>query len=310
MTYYRFDFDITRFIKRNISHPIQMVVRGWQFVMRDFLVKKILKFWIVSGLALIKYARLKPLAFDEGRVFFKIHTGLEFLYVPAFDGGLLSIEFGKLWEQQELRLLLRYTPQNGVCFDIGASFGWFALNIASARHATVYAFEPNPDAYAALCANVTRNKLESKVMPRRMAVGDKNGRVNLLKVDYFGSFVSRSVTGAADFEKVTMITVDSFRKKHAVGKVDSLKCDVEGMELPVLMGARETIGHYRPNILIELHEELANKFGYSTASVFTFFQKLGYAYYFVTDSGKLMNPLRDRQRELALGHNFFFYPKW
>ena len=50
-----------------------------------------------------------------------------------------------------------------------------------------------------------------------------------------------------------MSTFDAFVKAHSVERIDFIKIDVEGFEIDVLRGARETIERLKPSLLIEFN---------------------------------------------------------
>jgi hypothetical protein len=52
-----------------------------------------------------------------------------------------------------------------------------------------------------------------------------------------------------------------------MSRVDVLKIDVEGAELEVLRGAKDTLTRHRPVLIIELEEELLATMGTSSSEV-------------------------------------------
>jgi hypothetical protein len=56
-----------------------------------------------------------------------------------------------------------------------------------------------------------------------------------------------------------------------------VKIDVEGAELQVLRGMAESMGKYRPRIIVELVEENLKNLGASVKEVREFFRQNGYA---------------------------------
>ena len=135
--------------------------------------------------------------------------------------------------------------------DIGANLGSYALPIAqkiAAMNGTVFAYEPQRIVFYQLCGNVFLNRLDN-VHAFHMACGNLDGTINIPNVDYerspnIGGFSlddsenRRAGSAMSGYQSVNISRLDSI----ALPKTPSLiKIDVEGAELDVLMGARETI---------------------------------------------------------------------
>ena len=152
-----------------------------------------------------------------------------------------------------------------VFLDIGAKTGLWSKKLAD-KCLEIHAFEPNPETIALLKKNTRRLK---NVIIHQCAVGDKNeikaflisrrlencGFVERLK-DYTGTIL------------VPVRTIDSFN----FDKVDLIKVDTEGYELPIILGALKTIEDSRPQLYIEIHE-LEQE-----APIKSILKKMGYTY--------------------------------
>lgn len=152
----------------------------------------------------------------------------------------------------------------GVVIDAGANIGVYTLDFARIMHGWghVYAYEAQEKLFYALAGNVILNNFLN-VTARWNALGKEVGEIAIPEPDYtqpasFASFELQAMPSnnfigqAIDYNKPTarvpMITIDSQNFK----RVDLLKIDVEGMELDVLEGARETIKRCKPIIFIEV----------------------------------------------------------
>src|SRR5207244_2913504 len=71
--------------------------------------------------------------------------------------------------------------------------------------------------------------------------------------------------------------LDAFLDEAGASRVDLIKIDVEGAEMMVLRGAKQTLQRHRPAIIIELIEELLESMGTSSDEVSRFLAELGYA---------------------------------
>ncbi len=147
-----------------------------------------------------------------------------------------------------------------VCFDVGANVGVYVLQMArwSGPDGTVVAFEPNPETFSLLRRHVEINDLTERVTLVPAAVGNEMGEATLFALDRDGM----SRLGAPNVEisnrtvpiTVPLVTLDGYCAQNSVWP-DWLFVDVEGFEIKVLEGARETIRERKRamGILVEMH---------------------------------------------------------
>jgi len=152
--------------------------------------------------------------------------------------------------EPELAILHELVPIGCTAIDVGANRGYYSWALASVA-ATVEAFEPNP-----LLAKFAKAKLGRKARVHEVALSDHGGTATLY-IPRRASGSSLHITGnlgnvyahdRVDEIQVRLATLDSYGFKN----VGFLKVDVEGSEMEVLAGARETIRINRPNMVIEL----------------------------------------------------------
>jgi FkbM family methyltransferase len=160
------------------------------------------------------------------------------------------------YQYHKLEAALRHQPadRRRVCLDIGGHVGLWAMWLIEAFD-VVHAFEPVP-AHAAL---FERTVDLCKARLHRLALGRASGSVSIaVPLEQTGGAhvaTGRDNPGARynpggaseTWHGVPMVTLDSLDLEY----VDFIKIDVEGFELPVIDGGRETIGRWRPNIVIE-----------------------------------------------------------
>jgi FkbM family methyltransferase len=107
----------------------------------------------------------------------------------------------------------------------------------------VYAFEPIPQLAAYL-----RRASPKRVRVVECALSDKEGLANLYVPSNWGEASLRKPHQGAAVLGVPMKTLDSFELRN----VGLMKIDVEGHELAVLRGARDTIRTSRPIVFVEV----------------------------------------------------------
>jgi FkbM family methyltransferase len=130
------------------------------------------------------------------------------------------------------------------------------------RSGAVYAFEPAPDAFDGLCRHITLNDLQTVVHPVQAAVGavPTNGRLLLATTSGESRLATPSENETAA-TNVLVTTVDEFCERHRL-MPSFIKVDVEGAELDVLRGARETIRRSPALALfVEIHPTIWRRIG-------------------------------------------------
>lgn len=135
--------------------------------------------------------------------------------------------------------------------DAGAHVGTYTLHFAPHCRA-VYAFEPQRSTYHRLAGGVALAGLDN-VYAHNTALGDEGGRALLRRQwdDGGMSTIASDIPHAGPFptEEVPVNMLDWY----GIERVGLMKIDVEGSELAVLRGARQTIQRSGfPRLLIEL----------------------------------------------------------
>ena len=136
----------------------------------------------------------------------------------------------------------------GVVLDIGANLGTYTVPLAVRNpHLDIISFEPQQAIYHQLCGNLALNGIEN-VTAYNIAVGEVAETIELAMPDYtkeenIGGFSldpfvkSKTPTSEGMTRPVDVITIDSL----GLDNVCMIKIDVEGLEINVLRGAKETI---------------------------------------------------------------------
>lgn len=126
--------------------------------------------------------------------------------------------------------------------DIGAFVGFYTLLAASlvGPKGKVYAFEPNPHAFEILLRNVQENGYEECVEIIPKAISNRKAQLRL--------FINDRVPAESSFYKregysveVESIPLDEFFAGRGWPEVHFIKVDVEGAEVEVLEGMKETV---------------------------------------------------------------------
>lgn len=166
------------------------------------------------------------------------------------------------WEAWITRLMLGFVKPGFVCVDVGANVGYFTLVMAElvGEGGRVIAYEPEPETFDLLVRNVRSNGFSGRVRCREVGCGAVRGQGTL--------HVSRRISGGStvgvplpEAYEVRPYPIDIVRLDEDVpGRVDFVKCDAEGFDAEVFMGAE---GHFRRNpslvMLLEYDQAHAGK---------------------------------------------------
>lgn len=157
-----------------------------------------------------------------------------------------------------------------VALDVGANVGAYAVLLGQWVGATgqVFAFEPSQSAFDGLVRHIALNAQADVVRPVPAAVSDRDGTGALIVAGTAGESRLVGTGRSADLKvrttnqagaviSVPTVTIDGFCAREGV-QPSFIKIDVEGAELAVLRGARETIrrGGDRLALFVELHPSI------------------------------------------------------
>lgn len=175
------------------------------------------------------------------------------------------------WNPDEYDAFRLAVSAGATALDIGANVGAYSLLLGQwvGAGGRVFAFEPSPEVFSGLTRHVALNGLGAVITPVPCAVGDCVGEVALALAGTIGE--SRiAAPGDGDVPSVTVpvTTIDEFCAAHDLTP-SFIKVDVEGFELAVLRGARETIRRAGSALalFVEMHPSLWPMLGTSRSEL-------------------------------------------
>jgi FkbM family methyltransferase len=181
----------------------------------------------------------------------------------------------------------RLVGETDTFFDIGANIGWYSLNIALSRKlAQIHSFEPIPPTYNYLKMNLDLNTA-SNITAHNFGFSNSVGNLDFY-YDEEGSG-NASMANVTNREYVQVMkckvrTLDEFSTLEKIS-VDFIKCDVEGAELLIFQGGRQTIARDRPIVFSEILRKWSFKFNYNPNEIFNFFRMQNYRAFTVDGTG-------------------------
>ena len=157
------------------------------------------------------------------------------------------------WNPEEYHAFREAVRPGAVVLDVGANVGAYTLLFAqwAGPSGGVFAFEPSPPAACSLRRHLELNVVDN-VDVVEAAVCDRQGAAALYEDGYSGS---RSLIGTTEHRRGTTVrttTIDTFCTERSITP-DVVKIDVEGAELEVLRGARQTLAAHRSIVFVEFH---------------------------------------------------------
>lgn len=178
-------------------------------------------------------------------------------------------------------------PNDALIFDVGANVGIMSLHFAKkAPLGKVYAFEPTHFAIQKLNKNFSLNKdIAKNIQVIQTFISSDEKKQSEIKA--FSSWKIDKEVGenqhpvhggkAMSTKGVPTITIDEFVKEQKINRLDFMKIDTDGHEFDVLMGAKETVSNFRPQIIFELGQYVMAERGINFIHYESFFKEMDYS---------------------------------
>jgi FkbM family methyltransferase len=199
---------------------------------------------------------------------------------------------------------LRLVKDGDTVFDIGANRGDFTAlfsNVVGPAGA-VHAFEPVLPTFSALSERIGGECRFRNVTLNHHAIGDTEGMFQIqVPAGEFGQASLRSHTLAAWAKQerqsfdCQVLTLDSYVSQNDVKRLDFIKIDVEGAELPALRGGGQTLERFHPVIHCECLAAWTSPFDYTPADLVSYLRSHGYTHFY---AGNLL-PLHSPETEVG-----------
>lgn len=194
-----------------------------------------------------------------------------------------------LAEPRERRFLRQVVEPGMVVFDVGANIGFYTTFLAGlvGPAGRVHAFEPDPVSFDILRR---RTSPQSNVEVTQAAAGEHPGRTTLF-CNRLNRADNRVYTHPGDLPlepmDVPVLTLDDYCTARRIDRIDAVKMDVQGAEVAVLAGFRQTLLRLRPGwMLVEFAPELLTGAGSSPEAFWEILAGLGYEPWAFDDAGR------------------------
>ncbi|MGF1536860.1 MAG: FkbM family methyltransferase [Elainellaceae cyanobacterium] len=183
------------------------------------------------------------------------------------------------WFEAELELWRHQLQPGMVVIDVGANVGVYTFSAARqvGRSGRVFAVEPFAGCVQCLQETCRINHLDW-VTVCEAAASDRPGaaQLRLRQSSELNELLPQSAAeGSGSAATVACITLDGLVTQYGLRRVDWIKIDAEGHELPVLEGAVSLLQRFKPSIL---YENIAGGAG-ANLEVSRWLQRSGYRLY-------------------------------
>jgi FkbM family methyltransferase len=222
-------------------------------------------------------------------------------FQKIFKTGLAGVDY------QDVYFLKEFIREGNYCVDIGAHLGYYTLELSRLVKSPgkIFAVEPMSKFHNTL-QNLLRKKNISNVTLYQMALGGEGDYVEMgiPKVGAMKKFAYARVIQShvnleyVESEKVKNSSGDALFKQ--LPRLDFIKCDVEGLEVPVFTSFMETLKIHRPVLLCELADKNER------IKLLEMISPLGYKCYLLRN--KKLHLLDVYSNETAVSHNHYFIP--
>lgn len=177
--------------------------------------------------------------------------------------------------------------------DVGANVGVHTLSLARivGPSGKVFAFEPNPGVTKRLRQNIELNGF-SHVRVDGRALGDRAAQ-GALRVPAAGSAEACNLGMASlvaletahDLVEVDVVPFDAATGEIGIDRIDLVKIDVQGYEVPALRGMARAVERFRPAIIFEYEDWAWGATGCRLGDALTMFRQCDYEVWGIESHG-------------------------
>ena len=185
------------------------------------------------------------------------------MLVPRDDTIGRSILKHGIYDRKGIAIMnaLLQQMQEPVVLDIGANIGNHALAMGTVAH-TVHCFEPQLGIFQVLRENIDSNGIGNIAAHNLgLATTAVEQEIYIPARDNLGAATLRNELKAEDalVETIRLEAGDAFIDGLGLQQLDLVKIDVEGFEIQVLEGLRETVDRFRPVIFMEWDQAITKR---------------------------------------------------
>lgn len=232
--------------------------------------------FLIKNFSVIKNSRI-----DDQKIVLDniIPHGIKLWYFINSDIGFNGLYLFGQFEPEEIKLIKKIIRPGDTFVDVGANIGYHTVIAAKTvgPKGQVHAIEPFSSNVNLIKKNIIANNL-SNVQVHPIVTGHQNKTVMLNAYsDYaYNSLYKLDRQTFYNQIKVPMKKIDTLVENLHIKNIKLIKIDVEGAELRVLQGARETLVSQKPDIICEIEDSNLTTQRHTVKSVIKYIYSLGY----------------------------------
>lgn len=198
---------------------------------------------------------------DLGKVV-ELENGIK-IRTDIFSTRELELGSGKDSEEKIKKVFLQNIEEGDLVIDCGAKIGEYTL-IASKKikdSGKIFAFEPFKESALKLKNNLELNNFKNCQIIE-MAISNFKGKAIFYENSLSGEgcLDSNLIRKCTSKTEINLETIDNFIKTNKIEKVNMMKIDVEGYELEVFEGAKNSLKENKiEKIICEVHDIFLKK---------------------------------------------------
>ena len=223
------------------------------------------------------------------------------------EGIDFSIYLLGAFERSTVITLEKLVKSGDVVFDIGANIGAHTLGLARSvgPAGRVFAFEPTEFAFQKLQQNLSLNpELQARTFPRQLLLAASP--MQEVPQEIFASWplekdgpVHPKHRGRpVSTRNAAVDTLDRFVARENLDRLNLIKIDVDGHELPVLQGGLTVLKQFRPVLLMEMSPYVHSEEHNSFPALVALLRDAGYAIQHAATWARL--PLQEKELEALI----------
>ncbi len=181
------------------------------------------------------------------------------------------------YDRQTRVVIQKVCKADSTCVDVGCHKGEVLdVMLQAAPQGKHYGFEPIPFMFQALKAKYSRQNCEILDIALSNQTGEATFNYVVSNPSYSGLQKRKYDREGEEDTSITVRTAKLDDVLPANQKVDLIKIDVEGGEMLVLEGARQTLLQKRPIVLFEHGLGASDYYGAGPEQMFKYFETCGY----------------------------------